>query len=195
MSAIPAKYAYLRAHPPAPLMVQAALDHYGLHEGVGSEDNPTILAWADEVGAATKSAYADWAADWYAKDSIAWCGLFMALCAVRSAQGRPERMPEHKYLAALEWKHWGVPVAVKDAVVGDVGISQRDGGGHVFLIVGEDATHFHILGGNQTDQVSIVRKAKADVVAVRRPRYQVQPAGARKVMLTAAGAPVAGREG
>jgi uncharacterized protein (TIGR02594 family) len=191
---IPAQYAYLRKDPLAPKMVQAALDLYGLHEGVGAANNPTILAWADEVGAATKSAYADWAADWYSADSIAWCGLCMAVCAVRSAGGRPERLPEHKYLSALEWKNWGVPVAVKDAVVGDVGISQRQGGGHVFLIVGEDATHFHILGGNQSDQVSIVRKAKAEVVAVRRPAYQTMPPGARKVVVAASGA-LAGSEG
>lgn len=188
MSAIPAKYAYLRQDPRAPKMVQAALDLYGLQEGVGAADNPTILKWADEVAAATGSRYADWAADFYNKDAIPWCGLFMAVCAVRSADGRADRLPEHKYLSALEWKAWGVPVAKADAVVGDVMISQRAGGGHVALIVGEDATHFHILGGNQSDQVSIVRKAKADVVAVRRPRYQVRPAGARKVVVSATGA-------
>jgi uncharacterized protein (TIGR02594 family) len=193
MSSIPAQYAYLRAEPRAPLMVQAGLDLYGVHEIAGAASNPTILAWADEVGTATKSAYADWAADYYNADAIPWCGLFVALCAVRAAQGRPERMPEHKYLSALEWKNWGAPVLVKDALVGDVGVSQRDGGGHVFLIVGEDPTHFHILGGNQSDQVNIVRKAKAEVVAVRRPPYRALPPGARKVMLTPAGA-VAGRE-
>ncbi|MBP7704219.1 MAG: TIGR02594 family protein [Caulobacter sp.] len=195
MTAIPAKYAYLRADPRAPLMVQAALDLYGVREAPGGPNNPQIIAWADEVGSATKSAYADWAASWYASDATAWCGLFMAVCAVRSAQGRAERLPEHKYLSALEWKNWGVPVAVRDAVVGDVGISQREGGGHVFLIVGEDATHFHILGGNQGDTVSIVRKAKGEVIAVRRPHYRERPGGARKVMLTADGAPLAGREG
>lgn len=63
----------------------------------------------------------------------------------------------------------------------------------MFLIVGEDATHFHILGGNQGDQVSIVRKPKADVIAVRRPRYQVRPPGARRVTVGADG-PIAGSE-
>lgn len=184
---LPAKYAYLTKEPLAPKIVQEALKLYGIHEGVGAADNPTVIKWADEVAAGTKSAYADWAGDFYNKDSIPWCGLFMAVCAVRSAGGRPERLPEHKYLSALEWKNWGVPVPIKDAVVGDVGISQREGGGHVFLIVGEDRTHFHILGGNQGDQVSIVRKAKADVVAVRRPAYQAQPAGARKVLVGADG--------
>lgn len=187
MTAVPAKYAYLRADPPAPRMVQVALDLLGVHEGVGSADNPVVLAWAAEVARATSSAYGDWAADFYNHDAIPWCGLFMALCAVRSAQGRPERLPEHKYLSALEWRAWGDAVPIASAVVGDVGISQRAGGGHVFLIVGEDATHFHILGGNQGDQVSIVRKPKAEVIAVRRPRYQVRPPGARKVMVAPGG--------
>lgn len=191
---LPAQYAYLRADPLAPKMVQVALDLYGTHEVAGGQNSPTILKWADEVAAGTSSKYADWAGDFYNADSIPWCGLFIAVCAVRAAGGRVERLPEHKYLSALEWKNWGVPVAVKDAVVGDVGISQRNGGGHVFLIVGEDATHFHILGGNQSDQVNIVRKAKAEVVAVRRPRYQAMPVGARKVVVGATGA-LAGSEG
>jgi uncharacterized protein (TIGR02594 family) len=169
MSSIPAQYAYLRAEPRAPLMVQAGLDLYGLHEIAGTASNPTILAWADEVGKATKSAYADWAADYYNADAIPWCGLFVALCAVRAAQGRPERLPEHKYLSALDWKNWGLPVLVKDALVGDVGISQRDGGGHVFMIVGEDPTHFHTLGGNQSDAVTITRIGTDRLHAVRWP--------------------------
>ena len=36
----------------------------------------------------------------------------------------------------------------------------RAGRGHVGLYLGEDATHFHILGGNQTNNVSITRIAK-----------------------------------
>lgn len=194
MSALPAKYAYLRADPVAPLMVQKALDLYGVTELSGVPNNPVIVAWADEIAEACGGAYANWAADWFNADSIPWCGLFVAVCAVRSAQGRRDRLPLHKYLSALEWKAWGVAVAVKDAVVGDIMISQRKGGGHVAIIVGEDATHFHILGGNQSDQVNIVRKAKAEVVAVRRPPYLSRPAGARKVMLTPSGAPLAGRE-
>lgn len=190
---LPAQYAYLRQDPLAPRMVQAALDLYGVSELAGGRDNPVIIAWADEVAAGTKSSYADWAGDFYNADSIPWCGLFVALCAVRSAEGRSERLPEHKYLSALEWRHWGEPVAVADALVGDVGISHRNGGGHVFLIVGEDATHFHILGGNQSDQVNIVRKAKAEVSWVRRPRYRQLPAGARKVRVSASGA-LAGSE-
>jgi uncharacterized protein (TIGR02594 family) len=184
---IPAQYAYLRKDPLAPKMVQAALDLYGTHELAGGQNSATIIKWADEVAAATSSKYADWAGDFYNSDSIPWCGLFVAVCAVRSAGGRADRLPEHKYLSALEWKNWGVPVAVRDAVVGDVVIFQRQGGGHVAIIVGEDATHFHILGGNQSDQVNIVRKAKVDAVAVRRPKYQTMPAGARKVAVAASG--------
>lgn len=194
MASPPVQYAYLLRDPIAPRLVVEALKLYGVHEVAGPANNPTIVAWAAEVATATRSAYADWAADFYNADAIPWCGLFVALCAVRSADGRADRLPEHKYLSALEWRNWGVTVPVKDAVVGDVGISQRNGGGHVFIIVGEDATHFHILGGNQSDQVNIVRKAKADVIAVRRPPYRVQPPGARKVMVAASGA-LAGSEG
>jgi hypothetical protein len=37
----------------------------------------------------------------------------------------------------------------------------RSGGGHVAFAVGEDATHFHVLGGNQGARVSIMRIEKA----------------------------------
>jgi uncharacterized protein (TIGR02594 family) len=191
---VPSQYDYLRKEPLAPLLVRVALDLYGTKEVAGSADNPIILSWADEVAQGTQSNYANWATDFYNDDAIPWCGLFVAVCAVRSAQGNAARLPEHKYLSALEWRNWGVPVDPKDAVVGDVGISQRNGGGHVFIIVGEDATHYHILGGNQSDQVNIVRKAKADVIYVRRPPYINRPAGARKVLVNASGAAAAGSE-
>ena len=44
------------------------------------------------------------------------------------------------------------------------------------MIVGEDPTHFRILGSNQSGLVNIVRKAKGEVVAVRRPLYLALPA-------------------
>lgn len=45
----------------------------------------------------------------------------------------------------------------------------RSGGGHVAFAVGEDATHFHVLGGNQGARVSIMRIEKARLAACRTP--------------------------
>lgn len=194
MSKIPAMYSYLKGvttETLPPIMVRVALDMYGLAEVAGKADNPKIVAWADEVAQSTKSKYADWAGDFYNDDSIPWCGLAVAVWAVRSAQGNAKRLPEHKYLSALEWQNWGVPVAKADAMLGDVVVYKREGGGHVGLYVGETKTHIHTLGGNQSDAINIKAIPKAQLVAVRRPAYNTQPQSVRKIYLTAAGDAVA----
>ena len=184
---LPAKYADL-AREPGPLMLLEALRLHGTLEMKGPGDNPTIVGWADEVAKASSTAYTRWAADWYNADSIAWCGLFMAVVAVRASQGRPERMPPPKYLAAADWVNFGKPVPQTAAMLGDVLIFTRDGGGHVGLYVGEDADYFHVLGGNQADAVNITRIAKKRCAAVRRPIYNNQPANVRKIHRSATGA-------
>jgi len=175
MTQLPAKYGTL-ATEGAPRMLVNALALLGTLELKGPGNNPVIVKWADEAGAAIDSAYADWAADWYNSDSVAWCGLFMAVVAVRS--GRP---PAAKYLSALAWAEWGLPVPHGGAMLGDVLVFKRAGGGHVSLYVGEDETHFHMLGGNQSDAVNIMRKAKSDLYAVRRPAYKNTPSNVRKI--------------
>jgi uncharacterized protein (TIGR02594 family) len=190
MSQIPAQYSYLRQQPLPPLMVRVALDMFGTIEKVGTEDNPIIVGWADEVAKACGRPYDNWAADFYNKDSIPWCGLFMAVVAVRSAQGRPERFPPSKYLAALAWSNWGKAVPKTDIMVGDVIVLVRPGGGHVTLAVGTSSDNKWVmgLGGNQQDRVNIARFDMQRVYAVRRPEYKVQPEGARRVTLTPTGA-------
>jgi uncharacterized protein (TIGR02594 family) len=181
-------YAWLNDEP-GPRMLLEALKLYGVLEAAGPGNNPTILAWADEVGDKAGTAYAKWAAGWYAADSTAWCGLFMAVVAVRAnVESRPERMPPEKYLSALEWTRFGVGMNHKDAMLGDVLVFSRSGGGHVALYVGEDATAYHVLGGNQGDTVSLTRILKARCVAVRRPPYLNRPPNVRRVWLAPNGA-------
>ncbi|MCS6986219.1 MAG: TIGR02594 family protein [Sphingomonadaceae bacterium] len=189
MPQVPASYAWLLQEPIAPLMVRVALDAYGTTEVAGAGSNPRILAWADEVARTTGRPYDNWAADFYNDDAIPWCGLFMAVVAVRSWQGRPERLPPRNYLAALAWADWGVPCAKTDILVGDVVVLRRQGGGHVTLAVGvtADGKEFMGLGGNQSDRVNIARFRTDRIYAVRRPPYRERPAGARRVVLTATG--------
>lgn len=186
MARLPAKYASLAAEP-GPLLLKAALADYGTLELRGPGNNPTIFAWADEVGATAKTPYANWAADWYNSDSIPWCGLSMAVWAVRSSQRRPERMPPPKYLSAADWLNYGFQIPISKAMLGDVVVFKRDGGGHVAIYVGEDATAFHILGGNQGDAVTIMRKLKSECIGVRRPIYNKQPENVRKIFYGADG--------
>ncbi len=181
---LPAQYAWL-AREGAPKMLISALSLYGTLETAGPANNPQILAWADEIARAYPTPYNKWAGEFYAHDSIPWCGLGMAIAAVRAG-----RQPVDKYLSALSWSYGGngwLKVPVADAMLGDILTFKRSGGGHVAMYVGEDATHFHMLGANQDDAFNIRRKAKAQCVGVIRPEYQNRPANVRKVRLAATG--------
>jgi uncharacterized protein (TIGR02594 family) len=165
-----AQYAWL-AKEPGPKMIVEALKLYGTVEAAGSKDNPTILAWAAEIGLAKT----------YSHDSIPWCGLFIGLVAHRAGKEMTDSP-----LWALSWADFGKPAA-GGAMLGDVLTFKRDGGGHVALYVGEDTSAYHVLGGNQSDQVCITRIAKSRLYRARRPIYTVQPANVRKVTLAANG--------
>lgn len=168
--ALPAQYAWL-ANEPGPKMILEALKLFGTVEGAGARDNPTILAWAKEVGLA----------DTYSRDSIPWCGLFMAVVAKRAGK-EVVKSP----LWALSWANFGEPPE-GGPMLGDVLTFKRDGGGHVALYVGEDASFYHVMGGNQSDKVCITRIARSRLHKARRPIYKVQPANVRKIALAASG--------
>ncbi len=91
-----------------------------------------------------------------------------------------------KPLWALSWANWGFEA--KEPMLGDVLTFKRNGGGHVGIYVGEDETHFHVLGGNQGNAVSVSRIAKTRLFKARRTLWKIaQPAGVRKVFLEAKG--------
>ena len=175
-------------------------------EAPGAADNPKIIGWQDELEAAGLGrAYAGV----YRHDAIPWCGLFMGVVAHRAnIERRPERNPPRLYLSALEWAAFGLSSPKGVAALGDVLVFKRPnrdvsrfgprdarsrdhpasrGGGHVGLYVGHDASAFHVLGGNQSDRVTISRLSKQRFVAVRRPAYRAQPANVRPIALAASG--------
>lgn len=152
-------------------MLVEALKLFGTLEAPGSKDNPVILAWAAELGLAKT----------YSKDSIPWCGLFMGIVAKRAGKVVPESP-----LWALSWADFGKAVT-GGPMLGDVLTFKRNGGGHVALYVGEDATAYHCLGGNQSDKVCFTRIAKSRLYKARRPDYCVQPSNVRKVVLASNG--------
>ena len=129
----------------------------GTRETPGAKSNPAILGWARGLGG--------WVAGFYKADSTPWCGLFVGhlLAATLPA----ERLPENP-LSALAWRDFGVEL--KSPAIGAVLVFKRPGGGHVGLYAGEDAQAYHVLGGNQSDQVNVCRVAKSRCVAIRWPK-------------------------
>ncbi len=162
---LPKAYQWL-AQEPAPRHLLKAVELYGVTETVGSKHNPVIMGWAKELGLEKV----------YTADSIPWCGLYAAIVihrAVRPVVDQP--------LWALNWNNFGVRVT--EPMLVDILTFTRKSGGHVGFYVGEDATAYHVLGGNQGNKVSVVRILKKRLVQARRPAYNSQPTNVRKIRL------------
>lgn len=196
---VPKKWQWITKIPGLPAMVSEALKEVGTLEAKGSLNNKKIIKWVEEVRYCKASTYNNWVADWYNKDSIPWCGLFLAVIACRSAKGKPYRLPVNKYLTALAWANWGESVDfynVKNIYCGDVAVFTRAGGGHVAIVIGvsSDGKYLLCVGGNQDDQVNIKLFPIERVYAIRRPKYTVRPKGARHINVATSGAPISDNE-
>lgn len=170
---LPQQYQWLLKES-GPKMLIEALKLYGTKEIFGNKHNQVILDWAKVVGIP----------ELVKDDEQAWCGLFMAFVAIRGQKFIP--MKNFDILRALKWQAFGTPV--NEAMLGDVLVFKRPGGGHVGMYVGEDNTAYHVLGGNQSNMVCITRLEKARLVAIRRPIYSIgQPAAVRRIVLSSVG--------
>jgi uncharacterized protein (TIGR02594 family) len=151
----------------APRILVQAVKLIGTKEIVGKAHNPVILEWAKELKIKA-----------YTNDEIPWCGLFIAYCAHKASVQVVDRP-----LWALNWAKYGTKV--NQPMLGDVLTFKRNGGGHVGLYVGEDRTHYHVLGGNQNNQVNVMRIAKTRLHQARRTAWKIaQPSNVRKIELS-----------
>lgn len=176
MTALPKRYAFL-ASEGAPRMLVEGLALYGVRERAGPANAPEIMAWAREAGLG----------DIYTADMIPWCGLYMAVVAKR-AGWRPPATP----LWARAWAEFGQPTP--RAMLGDVLVFTRNGGGHVGIYVGEDKAAYHVLGGNQSDAVTITRIVRSRLLAARQPEWRVAAPPNRRVIRMAANGPLSRNE-
>ncbi len=165
-----------------PAWLLAARTLLGTREAAGAANNLTILGWAKLLGIKVLGIV-------YNADSVPWCGLFVAHC-LRVAGVDLTDMKVG--VRAKAWATWGAPIAADRLAPGAILVFDREGGGHVAFYVGEDATHYHVMGGNQGDMVSVMRLAKSRCIARRWPRGW--PVIGGPVRLSAAGAPVSQNE-
>lgn len=168
---VPKQYAWLSTVGTLPRMVTEGLKLIGTLEVPGKGDSPTILGWAKETGLDKEG---------YSADSIPWCGLFMATVAKRAG-----KFPPKHPLWALNWAGFGTPE--HQPCLGDVLTFIRSGGGHVGIYIGEDTTAYHVLGGNQSDQVCITRIDKKRLYRVARPAMTTPPPTIKPYVIAAAG--------
>lgn len=193
MPGIPAKYAFLNTVGVLPRTILHGLSLLGTNEVPGRGSNAAIEAWRDELNAVHPGLVVG-----FSDDSIPWCGLYAAIVAHRAGK-KVVAQP----LWARNWARFGEHVAANRgsdarpsldfepdarASLGDVLVFVRDGGGHVGFYIAEDTSHYHVLGGNQGDSVTITRIAKARCIAVRRPEMTRPPASMTAYHVAASGA-------
>lgn len=104
---------------------------------------------------------------------LPWCGDAMdtALHLAAPKEPRPGDLGVNPYWA-LNWTLLGVACA---PCYGAIAAFKRPSGGHVGVLVGQDATHYLVLGGNQGDTVSRVWIEKSRCVATRWPSTVKNP--------------------
>ncbi|WP_406646834.1 TIGR02594 family protein [Aliisedimentitalea scapharcae] len=157
-----------------PWMAEAAKIR-GLHE---QRNTAQLRKWFDK------------SVSWIDPRDIPWCGAFTATCF---RKWRPDiALPENP-LGARNWQHWG---KASDPVFGSClvfwRISKHHWAGHVGFYHGEDDTHFHVLGGNQSNAVTVTRVAKSRLLSARWP--DGEPVTGRRVFLTSKGVPITTNE-
>lgn len=164
-------YGWLKDVGVLPRTITEGLKILGTIETPGAANNAVIMGWAKELGLQKV----------YSADSIPWCGLATAIVVKRAGKD-PVKDP----LWARNWAKWGV--GVTQAGLGDVLVFSRAGGaGHVGFYVAEDATAYHVLGGNQSDAVTITRIGKDRLLAARRPAYTNKPESVKPYKVAAKG--------
>ncbi len=143
------------ADDPTLLWFQEARRLMGTRETPGVGSNPVILDWATDMNVMYKS------------DDIPWCGLFTGQCITATL---PDEPVPAGLLRARAWERFGIPTRpTMGAVMVFWRRSPGSGLGHVGFYAGEDAAAFRILGGNQSDSVSLAWIDKARLVAARWP--------------------------
>ena len=149
----------------------------GTQEAAGTANSATILGWAKRLGAKVVGMI-------YNADSVPWCGLFVATCMSQAGIA-----PTATAVRAKSWSTWGSRLRLDRLAPGAVLVFDRPGGGHVGFYIGEDASHFHVLGGNQGDKVSIMRLERSRCIAARWPPDEPVIGGPVR-MMKSAGVPV-----
>ena len=127
---------------------------------------------------------------WIDPRDIAWCGAFVATCHRLAEPGC--ELPDNP-LGARNWQHWGQEVMPVFGATLVFWRGSRSGWkGHVGFYHGEDASHFHMLGGNQSNAVTITRVDKSRLLSARWPADI--PVTGQPVRLTSAGIPISTNE-
>lgn len=147
----------------------------GLHE---ARDTARLRAWFDK------------SVSWIDPREVPWCGAFVA--SVMRSYDPYIALPDNP-LGARNWGSFGKGCAPVFGSILTFWRGSRSGWqGHVGFCWGEDSTAFHVLGGNQSNAVTVTRVSKSRLLESRWPSG-VEVTGSR-VLLSASGQPLSTNE-
>jgi len=133
-----------------------ARSYLGTKEIKGSADNPKVMEMYRTVGH-----------DWVEHDEVAWCAAFVGHCLEKAGVSSTRKLNARSYLT------WGEKVpGIEQAREGDVVIFTRGSSttqGHVAFFLKATGSQIEVLGGNQSDGVTVARYAKSRLLGIRRP--------------------------
>lgn len=160
-----------QSKPAPPAWYQELLRRKGLHE---IRDRSSLIAWLRSDGRTLGD-----------PAKLPWCGDTIETAIALTLPTEP--LPSNPYLAR-NWLKFGVPLGrpALGAVIVFWRGSKTGNSGHVGLYVGEDADAYHVLGGNQSDAITIARLDKGRLLGFRWPTKFPLPTGG-KVQLTRSG--------
>lgn len=117
----------------------------------------------------------NWLRSWLKSDGrtlgdpakLPWCGDFVETC-IRLAlpsESLPGALGQNPYWA----RNWLLLGANTKPTYGAILVFERGSGGHVGFAVGADAACYHVLGGNQSNAVTIARIERKRLLGARWP--------------------------
>jgi len=135
-----------------PSWMAEAWRELGQSELPGPAHNPRIVAMFDELGHLGQA------------DETAWCAAFVGACLERAGFASTRSLRARSYLA------WGA--SIEEPVLGAIVVLRRGNDptlGHVGFLVGTSGTHVFVLGGNQSNAVSVAPFDASQVLGFRQP--------------------------
>lgn len=108
-----------------------------------------------------------------AGDVNAWCARFVSAVLGEAKIGGLPTMSAKAYAGYGQavWKQGMSAAALSEVMPGDIAVfTRKGGGGHVGFVKATDPGKglLDILGGNQSDKVSVIQRSMKDLIAIRR---------------------------
>ena len=134
-------------------IIELALNEIGNEEFAGDRDNPEVMKYYHEIGH-----------EWVAHDEVAWCAAVVNWVLMKCG---------YEYTGMLNARSFLEIGEVTDSPeIGDIAvfwrISPDSAYGHVAFFLRELSGYVYVLGGNQSNQMSVSKYPVARLLSYRK---------------------------